>query len=191
MDALYISSIAVSPVNPGEAPPSTGRHHRRTTASEIPASSILPEVRHGQVWRLITPIFLHFSVLHLLFNLLWLFDFGRMIELQRGTWLMLGLVLATAACSNLAQYFWSGPYFGGMSGVVYALFGYIWIKQRYQSQLGLGVNQETTLIMIGWLLICMIGVLGDVANAAHVVGLIAGAVIAYAPIGWRRLARLR
>jgi GlpG protein len=70
-------------------------------------------------------MFLHFSPLHLLFNMMWLKDLGGVIEVRRGRWRYLGLVLLIAGISNLAQGIVSGPFFGGMSGVVFGLFGYI------------------------------------------------------------------
>jgi GlpG protein len=149
----------------------------------------LDTLRHGEVWRLITPIFLHFNLLHLLFNLFWTRDLGGMIELRRGTWRLLGIVLISAIISNLAQYLYAGPIFGGMSGVVYALFGYVWIKGRYQPHLGIGINSQTAGIMIAWLVLCMTGLVGPIANAAHVAGLIVGAAVAYLPYQasrWRR-----
>jgi GlpG protein len=149
----------------------------------------LTDVRRGQVWRLVTPIFIHYGALHLIFNMFWLFDLGSQIERVRGSWFMLGLVIASAAISNLAEYLWSGPSFGGMSGVVYALFGYVWIKGKYEPHLGLGVSQQTVLIMMAWLVLCMIGLIGNVANAAHVVGLIVGVLVAYAPIELRKFRR--
>ena len=45
------------------------------------------------------------------------------------------------------------------------------------------------MIMIAWLFLCMTGLVGPVANTAHVVGLVVGAAIAYAPIGWRKIGR--
>lgn len=149
-------------------------------------------LRGGEVWRLVTPVFLHLGILHLLFNMFWLRDLGGMIELQRGSRVLLLVVLATAVLSNVAQYFWSGPgVAAGMSGVVYGLFGYIWIKQRFEPHLGLGLRQETVWIMMAWLFICMTGYVGSIANAAHVMGLVVGAAYGYAPVGYRRMLRGR
>ena len=70
----------------------------------------LPEIRHGQVWRVFTPIFIHaslassISILHILFNMLWLKDLGSMVEARQG-WLRLALlVVVISAASNLAQF---------------------------------------------------------------------------------------
>ena len=63
---------------------------------------VLPEVRRGQVWRLFTPMFLHFDILHILFNMLWLRDLGSMIEARKNSWLLLLLTLVLAGTSNLA-----------------------------------------------------------------------------------------
>jgi GlpG protein len=149
-------------------------------------------LRTGQVWRVITPIFLHWSILHLVFNMFWMRDLGAMIETQRGTLRLLGIVLASALISNTAQYFWDGPRFGGMSGVVYALFGYIWVKQRFEPHLGMGLSQQTVWIMVAWLVLAMTGIVGsNIANTAHVVGLVVGAAIAYAPVAARKMKQAR
>ena len=83
-------------------------------------------LKAGQIWRLISPIFIHYSPLHLLFNLFWIYDLGLMIETRRGTWRLLAIVLICALASNFGEFFWEIPAlpgFGGMSGVVYGLFG--------------------------------------------------------------------
>lgn len=154
----------------------------------------LDAIHHGQVWRLVTPIFLHFSPLHLVFNLYWLFHLGAMIETRRGSVFMAVLVLVTAVASNVGQYYlgdWGhpSPMFGGMSGVNYALFGYAWLKGRFQPYLGMGVASQTVMIMLVWLVVCMTGAVGAVANAAHVVGLAGGAAFAFLPYAAGRLKR--
>ena len=56
------------------------------------------------------------------------------------------------------------------------LFGYIWMKGIYQPEQGMGVHPNSVNIMLLWLVLCMTGVLGPIANAAHVVGLAVGIV---------------
>lgn len=134
----------------------------------------LPEISHGEVWRLITPIFIHFGVAHLIFNMLWLKDLGTAIEKIAGTPSFLELVLTSGVASNFAQFAFHGPFFGGMSGVVYALFGYVWMKAKFDPACGLRLDSNTVMWMIGWFVVCLTGVIGPVANYAHGVGLVIG-----------------
>src|SRR5262249_21988402 len=96
--------------------------------SWIPARG-LAELRRGELWRLVTPVFIHFTVAHILFNMLWLFGLGTQLELRYGTSRLALLFLLIAVPSNLCQYFLStvtldgmrlvtqpSPFFGGMSG---------------------------------------------------------------------------
>ncbi|TFH31619.1 MAG: rhomboid family intramembrane serine protease, partial [Myxococcales bacterium] len=76
----------------------------------------------GQPWRLFTPMFLHFGLMHIFFNLWWLKDLGTAIERVFSARYLLIFVLVAAAFSHVLEYMVSGPTtFGGMSGVVYAL----------------------------------------------------------------------
>jgi GlpG protein len=149
----------------------------------------LPEVRHGQVWRLFTPMFLHFGVLHLLFNMLWLRDLGSMIEAHKGSWMLLILVLVIAAVSNVAQYLVSGPTFGGMSGVVYGLLGYIWMQGKFNRASNLSLQKQTVTLMIVWFFVCLSGLMGPIANTAHAVG--AGLGIAWGYVAARLSTMMR
>lgn len=134
----------------------------------------LPEIMSGEVWRLITPIFIHFGILHLVFNMLWLKDLGGMVEDRKGTWFLGIFVVVSAIISNLAQYFLSHPGFGGMSGVVYALLGYIWMKGKYDPNSRMFLNRQIVLFMLGWFVLGLTGLIGNIANAAHGGGLIVG-----------------
>lgn len=134
----------------------------------------LPEIMQGQVWRLITPIFIHFGFLHILFNMMWLKDLGGMLEQHEGHWLLLLQVFIIGTISNLAQYYWSGPSFGGMSGVVYGLLGYMWIRGKLDPYAKLILNPNVVIMMIVWFFLCLTGIMGPVANAAHAGGLVIG-----------------
>ncbi|HUY35291.1 MAG TPA: rhomboid family intramembrane serine protease [Pirellulales bacterium] len=150
------------------------------------ASPGLSEIMAGQVWRLVTPIFLHLDGLHLLFNMWMLFDMGRILESRRGSPWLASMVVAVAIPSNLAQYAWNGPAFGGMSGVLYGLFGYLWMKHRFDPTAGIGLNPRFIVLMVGFFFLCMTGTVGSVANMAHAVGMVSGIVIGLAPVAWRK-----
>lgn len=137
----------------------------------------LPEIMNGQLWRLFTPIFIHFSIAHIVFNMLWFYQLGSMIEGRQSALFLLVFIAVSAALSNLGQYFFHGPSFGGMSGVVYALAGYVWIRGKYNPGSGLYLDRQSVTIMLVWLVLCFTPILGrSVANAAHVVGLVVGVV---------------
>ena len=144
----------------------------------------LPEICHGQIWRLITPIFIHFGTWHILFNLLWLHDLGSMIEGRQSSGRLAVLVLVIGACSNLAQFYYRGPMFGGMSGVVYGLLGYVWIRGKFDPGSGLYLHPTTVIMMILWFLACFTPLVPNVANAVHTVGFGMG-------IAWGYLSSLR
>lgn len=138
----------------------------------------LVEVRHGQVWRLVTPIFIHMDILHILFNMLWLRDLGSMIEGRQSSWHLALLVLVIAIPSNAAQFFYRGPLFGGMSGVVYGLLGYIWLRGKFDPASGLFVHPWTVKMMLIWFVICLTPLV-NAANMVHAVGLATGMALGY------------
>lgn len=147
---------------------------------------ILPEVEQGQIWRLITPIFIHFGVLHILFNMLMLRDFGSLIEMRQGARRLLTLVLVLGVGSNLSQYFYAGPDFGGMSGVLYGLMGYIWLRGHTDPASGLFLPPTSIVVMLVWFFLCLFNVIQHVANGAHVAGLIMGMIIGAFPMARRK-----
>ena len=156
------------------------------------------DVKKGEVWRLITPIFIHYSWAHIILNMMWLHSFGSQIEDRRGTPFMLFLVLALAISSNVGQAIEmtlrsSGVAFGGMSGVGYGLFGYVAIKAKYDRRESYYLSPGTTFIAMLWFVLCILrdippfsslleDTIPSIANTAHAVGLAVGALIAAAPL---------
>lgn len=139
-----------------------------------------------QPWRLLTPALLHLGALHIIFNLMWWLDLGRTIErFQSGQRLLL-VTVVSAALSNTAQFLMTGPGFGGLSGVVYALLGYLWVFGRVCPQAGYGLRREVVIMMLVWLLVCMTGLVGNIANTAHVVGLLSGCAMGGLAGLWQR-----
>lgn len=150
----------------------------------------------GEYWRLLTPIFLHFGWLHITFNALWLWEIGALIEQRLGGAMLLLLVIACGAVSNVAQAWYSGPsLFGGMSGVVYGLLGFCWIHNLLLPDRYLEVPRGIIVFMLVWLVFCMVAPtellgLGSIANAAHLGGLLLGCGLAV-PVALLRKRRYR
>lgn len=150
-----------------------------TPFSQMPAAG-LPADMQGQYWRWVTPVFLHFSWLHIVFNALWLWELGRKVERVMGRFNMFMLFLAIAVVSNTCQYLFGGAgTFGGMSGVVYGLLGFAWVAPLLQPRWLIQPSAPIMWFMVGWLVLGLLGVvesvgLGSIANAAHVGGLVSG-----------------
>ncbi|MGC5699057.1 rhomboid family intramembrane serine protease [Pseudomonas sp. NFXW11] len=134
----------------------------------------------GQWWRLVTPMLVHFGILHIAMNGMWYWELGRRIELRQGSINLLGLTLLFSLVSNFAQYLFSGPsLFGGLSGVLYGLLGHCWIYQLLSPNPIYRLPRGVLVMMLVWLLLCLSGLVsmigfGAIANAAHVGGLLIG-----------------
>jgi GlpG protein len=144
------------------------------TAIEPAKGSFPTAIDWSEPWRWVTPMFIHFGLFHLVFNMMWLRRLGAQIEENHGTYRFLGLVLLSETLANVAQYWLRGPYFGGMSGVNYALFGFGWMYTRYGPADGYAVTSTDAWWLMSWLVLCATGLMGPVANAAHAGGLICG-----------------
>jgi len=139
----------------------------------------LIEIRHGEIWRLITPMFIHFGPFHILFNLLMLRDLGSLFEARLGPNYLIAFVPVVSAVSNLAEYTFSGHVvFGGMSGVVYGLIGYAWIRGRLDPAAGVILDRQSWIMAMFWFFLCFIGG-RHIANYAHAGGLLLGMAWAY------------
>jgi GlpG protein len=153
------------------------------------------KVKEGEFWRLITPIFLHGSILHILFNMLWLWVLGKQIEEKVGAIRYLILTLAIGVFANVVQYLATGPFFLGYSGVVMGLAGFIWSRERIAKWEGYPLRQS----MILFLALFVVALTGlelisfglvyfginsfepNIANSAHIGGAVIGALLGRLP----------
>jgi GlpG protein len=146
-----------------------------------PAASL----KRGQVWRLLTPALLHGSLLHLVFNMFWLFQFGRVLEALEGPWKYLRLILLTALGSALLQglmppQLYGNPNFVGFSGVVFGLVTYLWVLSQLRPQTGIMLPPSLMVILLVILLIGFLPIPGmRLAGLAHLGGMLAGAGFAW------------
>ncbi|QGX60245.1 rhomboid family intramembrane serine protease GlpG [Alteromonas mediterranea] len=138
-------------------------------------------------WRLLGPAFIHFSALHIIFNLLWWAMLGAKIERTLGMSMLLIVFIVSATISNAAQAIFSEPVqgnlylFGGLSGVVYAVMGFVWWLGWLRPSWGLSLPNSIVGFMLVWLVLGYADILWvNMANAAHTAGLISGCLLAAA-----------
>ena len=146
-------------------------------------------LRSRQFHRWISPIFLHFGPMHLFFNMSATLAYGRAIEQRSGSFRFLGMVLVMALVSNTCQYLVSGPAFGGMSGVDFGLFGFLWMKSRFAPAYGVFMGRNYVQYTLFFAVMCMFGAFGPIANTAHFAGMFTGMALAMIPVLpriWRR-----
>jgi GlpG protein len=142
---------------------------------------------------------MHGSFAHLILNMYWLYMIGTLVEDRYGSLRMLGLMLLLAVTSNVAQAVVVHPHFLGMSGVGYGIFGFAWMRMKYDPASGIRLDPGTVFILLLWFVLCILAdvppfdrllgrMIPSVANVAHAVGLLVGVVVGYP--WYRRLRRI-
>lgn len=143
-----------------------------------------------RAWCVFTSVFLHGDVFHLFFNLYWFWKLGRVLEAKLGTTRHVLLVAGAAWVSGLAEFAPGGMMGIGLSGVVYALFGYILILRSTDAAYAQVLPFRTVRLFVIWFFLCIAlteaGV-WNVANIAHGAGFVFGALCGLcARAGWWR-----
>lgn len=141
----------------------------------------------GQWWRLLTPMVLHGSLLHLLFNAWALYLFGTDVERVYGTLRFAAIYLLAGLAGSIASYVFNpGGLAVGASGAIFGLLGAL-AAFAYQARTLIGreaskmqIGQMATLAAINLLLGFATP---NIDNAAHIGGLIVGTLagLALAP----------
>lgn len=158
----------------------------------LSSTPFMEKLREGQLWRLITPIFLHRDWLHLILNVSWLFFLGAMMEerMGKGKWVL--FIFSTAMICNCAQYIVTGPMFCGFSGVLRGMISYIWARKTFfplecypLSRLTINLSIAYVALMFGLELLGLYTNFypfgADLANTSHLAGVFMGLVLGSMP----------
>ncbi|MCA9574316.1 MAG: rhomboid family intramembrane serine protease [Polyangiales bacterium] len=130
-------------------------------------------VLRGEWWRLVLPVFFHMGGMHLVFNALWVQQLGTAIEYHFRSRYLLAQVLVFGVGGVLAEGFIARGSAMGLSGVVYGLLGFLWVRSRLDPRSPIGLAQSTVIIMLVWMLLGFMDVF-PMANWAHAGGLVLG-----------------
>jgi GlpG protein len=159
-------------------------HFKDPKASWNFDAPLFEKIRQGEVWRLVTPCFLHFDIFHIFFNMIWLIVLGRQIEARLGIARYIIFIVITGVVSNIAQYLMSGPNFIGFSGVVCAMIVFVWVRQKKVPWEGYLLH-PSTVMFVGFFVFAILGIQlfsflmeingmrsisPAIANTAHLVG---------------------
>ncbi len=133
----------------------------------------------GELWRLLTPIFLHSGILHLLFNLYALYILGPMLEGYIGHVRFLTVFLISGLYGSLFSYALSGPVSVGASGAIFGLLGAIALFfLRYRDNFGPQGRAILQNMLIVLALNLVIGFSSSyIDNWGHIGGLIGGTLV--------------
>ncbi len=130
----------------------------------------------SQWWRWLAPAFIHFGIFHFLFNMSAWWIFGNIIERTQSSARLFIVLVVTGVIANVAQFFWSGNNFGGLSGVVYGVVGYLWLYGRFNPSSGVKLPAGLYVVMVITLILGFTNVL-PFANQAHLGGFISGCIL--------------
>jgi len=143
---------------------------------------LAPEIFNGAYWGLITSNFVHVEIWHIAFNLYWLWIFGKKVEFETKKPFYVLFILSSALVSSLAQLAFSETTGIGLSGIGYALFGFLFVKSKTADAYKNYLDKRTVGLFLFWLVLCVILSATDiweVGNAAHIGGMLWGGLLAY------------
>ncbi|WP_439327950.1 rhomboid family intramembrane serine protease [Lonepinella sp. BR2357] len=138
-------------------------------------------VEQQDYWRYLTHTLMHLSVAHIGFNLAWWWLFGGAIEKTFGSLTLILLYLIAGVGSGLAQNWASGPWFFGLSGVVYAVMGFVFCVDKFGQHRQFDLPEGFfSMLLVGiafGFISPFIGI--EMGNAAHISGLIIGLIFGF------------
>jgi len=140
-------------------------------------------VAAGQYWRLVTAMFLHIGLAHLVFNMYALFILGRDIEGFYGSWRFAAIYFISGIAGNVA-YYAAGPnaVSAGASGAVFGLIG-AEIAFLISNRALFGSLSRQRLLNLAFLVVINLafGFMGrGINNLAHLGGLLSGLALGFA-----------
>ena len=139
-----------------------------------------PYIFGGQYWRLITAMFLHFGVIHLLGNMWCLWSLGQLTEKLLGSISVVAIYLLTGIGASLLSLSWDPMRVGaGASGAIFGIAGAL-ISVVYFGQLGLQPEGRRKLLgyVVRFAFINLLfGLKAHIDNMAHLGGLVSGLLI--------------
>jgi rhomboid protease GluP len=147
---------------------------------ELYGARINSFIRAGELWRLLTPVLLHASVPHILFNMYALIIFGPTLERYFGRWRFLILYVLAGFTGNVLSFLLSSGYSVGASTAIFGLVGAEGIflyqnRKLFGSQFGRAIGNVIFVVVVNLVL----GLSPGIDNWGHIGGLLGGLIFTW------------
>lgn len=155
----------------------------RNSWDELSRFGVLPaaSIWAGGYWALVTSAFVHLEIWHIAFNVYWFWKLGSYQERAIGSGRFLAFVVTAAFVSSSCQLALSDATGIGLSGVVYAIFGFMWASRQHYPNFDEVLHPKIIQLFFLWLVLCIVATVTsvlNVGNAAHISGLLFGVLVA-------------
>jgi len=160
-------------------------HNDTVTPLSNLVSAILPTP--FQIWDhhylgLFTSFFVHLDIMHLVFNMMWLWKLGSTLEVTIPPWQYVLFILAATIVASCSELILSGQTGAGASGTVYALMGLLWGGGGFHASWRQMANRDNMRLFLVWGVLCIfltVSHIMNIGNGAHFGGLLFGLAVGY------------
>ena len=140
------------------------------------------QIWHGSYLGLFTSFFIHLDIMHILFNMLWIWRMGSTLEQTIAPWKYILFLVTATMVGSCCELLISGQTGAGASGAGYALMGLLWAGRGFHDSWRRLATRETLNLFLIWGVFCIfltITKIMPVGNGAHFGGLLFGFAIGH------------
>lgn len=136
-------------------------------------------LEQGQYWRLLTSVFVHVGITHILMNSIGFLFAAALLEHNLGRQLFVFVYISTGILASLTSALWNeNMVSAGASGAIFGLYGFILAKLLSANEQQRKMNDGLIITIFIYVLYNLImGLTGNIDNAAHIGGLLSGIIM--------------
>lgn len=138
------------------------------------------QIWNGSLFGLFTSFFIHLNLMHIAFNMYWIWKMGTVLETTIPLWKYVLFVVVATMVGSCCELFLSGQTGAGASGAAYALMGLLWGGRGFHDSWRKLATRENMQLFLVWGVLCIfltVSKIMPIANGAHFGGLLFGLAV--------------
>ena len=138
------------------------------------------QVWSGHYLGLFTSFFVHLSLMHIAFNMMWLWRLGGTLEMTVPLWKYVLFLVGGTVVGSCCELLISGTTGAGASGAGYALMGLLWAGRGFHDSWRRMATRENMQLFLVWGVLCIVLTATHtmaIANGAHFGGFLFGLAV--------------